>query len=112
MNNQHIPHKHTETNFGKRIKQIREEKSIALREAARKTGLSSGYLSLLENGKQVGLPSENTIRQIAIVLDVEADELILLADRLPDDELQAIRIARQTGLISKADILAFCSKSF
>lgn len=87
--------------FGQKIKELRENNQLTLREAAQQLDLTSGYLSLLENGKQVGFPSEDTIRKIARLYSINPDELILLADKLPSDELEAIKDARRNGLGKK-----------
>jgi HTH-type transcriptional regulator, competence development regulator len=90
--------------FGHKIKELREAAMLKLRDVSRSTGLTSGYLSLLENGKQIGLPSEETIRKIAELYGANADELILLADKLPSDEYEAIKSARRNGTLSKEHV--------
>lgn len=87
-----------EQTFGQRLRNLREQSKFTLREAAQKIGLTSGYLSLLEHEKQVGLPSEETIRKIADLYSINADELILLAGKLPSDEYEAVKAARKNGL--------------
>lgn len=84
--------------FGKKLKQLREFHKLTLREVARKTDLTSGYLSLLENEKQIGFPSEDTIRRIAEIYTTDPDELILLSGRLPQDEYENVKNARLSGI--------------
>lgn len=69
--------------FGKTIKELREKKDYGLRELARLVGISPGYLSQLENGIALGLPSEETIIELANALSCDKTTLILLADKLP-----------------------------
>jgi transcriptional regulator with XRE-family HTH domain len=56
--------------------------SLTLRELAERLSIDFTYLSKIENGK--GLPpSEATIGRIAEVFNIDADELTLLAKKLP-----------------------------
>lgn len=68
--------------FGSRIRQLRKEHKLTLRELAAEVGINFTYLSKIEND-QGSPPAEATIRRIAGVLSAEEDELILLADKLP-----------------------------
>jgi transcriptional regulator with XRE-family HTH domain len=70
-------------NFGERVRQLRKEHNLTLRELADKVGIDFTYLSKIETGKGVP-PSEETIRRLAELLNSDSDELILLADKLPD----------------------------
>lgn len=70
--------------FGPRIRQLRKEHDLTLRELAERVGVNFTYLSKIETGKG-DPPSEETIRRLAQVLDVDPDQLILLADKLPSD---------------------------
>lgn len=53
---------------GQRIKEIRKKKGLLLKELAEKTGLSSSYLSLVENGRTS--PSLKVLEKVAQALDV------------------------------------------
>jgi HTH-type transcriptional regulator, competence development regulator len=90
--------------FGQRIKELREQHSFTLREVAQAVDITAGYLSLLENNKHVGLPSEETICKIAELYKAQAEELILLADKLPSDEYEAIKTARKNGTVTREHI--------
>lgn len=70
--------------FGSRIRQLRKEHDLTLRELADQVGIDFTYLSKIETGKG-DPPAESTIRRLARVLQADADELILLADKLPDE---------------------------
>ena len=70
--------------FGTRIRQLRKEHDLTLRELAEQVGIDFTYLSKIENGKG-DPPSEETIRRLAKVLHADAEELVLLADKLPAD---------------------------
>ncbi len=68
--------------FGTRIRSLRKEHDLTLRELAEKIGIDFTYLSKIENGKG-DPPAEDTIRRLAKVLDADPDQLILLANKLP-----------------------------
>lgn len=68
--------------FGSRIRQLRKEHDLTLRELAQKVDIDFTYLSKIENGHGPA-PAEDTIRRLAGILGTEPDELILLADKLP-----------------------------
>lgn len=70
--------------FGDQIRQLRRRQGLTLRELAGLVGINFTYLSKIETGSGQP-PSEETIRSLAKVLDFDADELILLANKLPRD---------------------------
>lgn len=73
--------------FGNRIRELRKAKNLTLREVANKVKVNFTYLSKIENGKlDFGdYPSEDLIRKLAKVLNADADELLLLAEKIPAD---------------------------
>jgi HTH-type transcriptional regulator, competence development regulator len=75
--------------FGKLIRQARKEKGYSQREFAKLVYLDFTYLSKLENDRADYPPKEDVIRSLASNLDLEAEELIFLAGRIPqhDEEL-------------------------
>lgn len=77
-------------NFGERLRELRKEKGLTLRELAEKAGIDFTYLSKIENGRIPYTPAADTIRQLADVLKVDSIELLTLADKLPK-ELQALK---------------------
>ena len=91
---------------GTRIKELREKKSMALAELARKSGISRGYLYLLEKGESN--PTEEKLAAIADALGVLMSELtgeIESYDDLPIDIPETLReFAEQRGL-SNVDVL-------
>lgn len=70
--------------FGERIRQLRKEHHMTQRELADLVSIDFTYLSKIENGHGVP-PAEATIRRLADVLDTPAEELVLLANKLPAD---------------------------
>lgn len=69
--------------FGARIRQLRKQHGLTLRDLAGQIGIDFTYLSKIEND-QGSPPSEATIRRFAKVFAVDPEELILLADKLPE----------------------------
>jgi transcriptional regulator with XRE-family HTH domain len=67
--------------FGAKLRKLREERAITMREMADAVGVSSAYLSALEHGKR-GRPSWQLIQAIISYLNIiwdDAEELARLA---------------------------------
>ncbi len=73
-------------NFGQRIRQLRKAKALTLRDVASEVQINFTYLSKIENGKLdfSEYPSEKLIRKLAKALGGNTDELLLLAEKVPD----------------------------
>jgi transcriptional regulator with XRE-family HTH domain len=71
--------------FGERIRDLRKTKNLSQRDLADKVGVSFTYISKIENEKlDFGdYPSEDLIRKLAKSLVADADELLLLAEKIP-----------------------------
>ena len=79
--------------FGQRIRVLREAKkvsdpSFSLRQFALRVGISATFLSKIETG-EFDPPKAEHIIKMAELLDVDADELLALADKT-DPELEKI----------------------
>jgi len=70
--------------FGEEIRELRKAQKMSQRELANRTGIDFTYLSKIENNR-IEPPSEDVIRRVAQALGEDADELIVLADKLPSD---------------------------
>ena len=72
--------------FGERIRQLRKAKNLNQSELADKVGINFTYLSKIENDKVASseFPSEETIKKLAKALEADADELLLMAKKVPD----------------------------
>lgn len=108
------------TPFGARVRQLRRERGLLLKDMAAHLGVSSAYLSALERGDR-GKPTwglvQGVLHYFRIIWD-EADELVRLADlsdpkvkieaagRGADAVLLANRLSREIGTLSDADIAA------
>lgn len=69
------------TPFGDRMRKLRAERGITLKEMAEALGVSSAYLSALEHGKR-GRPGWHLIQRILAYFNIiwdEADEVVRLA---------------------------------
>jgi HTH-type transcriptional regulator, competence development regulator len=73
-------------NFGERIRELRQAKQLTLRELAAQVGVGFTYISKIENHKlEVGHgPSEKLIHKLATELDGDEEELLLLAEKVPE----------------------------
>src|SRR4051794_17172140 len=72
--------------FGQRVRQLRQDKGLTLRDLAPMVGVGFTYLSKVENGR-LGFgdfPGEELIVRIARVLGADEDELLLLAKKIPE----------------------------
>ena len=73
--------------FGERVRELRKAKNQTLRDVAAKVDINFTYLSKIENGKLdfSDFPSEKLIRKLAKALGGDVDELLLLAEKIPDE---------------------------
>jgi transcriptional regulator with XRE-family HTH domain len=73
--------------FGKRVRELRKYKNLTLRDVASKVDINFTYLSKIENGKLdfSEYPSEKLIRKLAKALNGDVDELLLMAEKIPDE---------------------------
>ncbi|MBC8507266.1 MAG: helix-turn-helix domain-containing protein [Anaerolineales bacterium] len=74
-------------NFGSRVRQLRVEKDISLRDFAEMIGIDFTYLSKIENGK-VDPPSEEKIRMIARELGEDEEEMLSLAGKFSSEQMR------------------------
>ncbi|MBD1923895.1 XRE family transcriptional regulator [Microcoleus sp. FACHB-831] len=69
--------------FGQLIRQARKNKGYSQRDLAKLIPVDFTYLSKLENNR-AARPSEEFIRSLAPHLDLDEEELIFLAGRIPE----------------------------
>ena len=79
--------------FGERVRELRLDRELTQRQLAERLGVSFTYISKVENEKlHFGdYPSENFIHKLAEELEADEDELLLLADKVPESIRQRIR---------------------
>lgn len=72
--------------FGERVRELRHAKGFTLREMAEQVGVGFTYLSRVENGRlnYGDYPSNALIHRLADALDGDEEELLVLAERVPD----------------------------
>jgi HTH-type transcriptional regulator, competence development regulator len=72
-------------NFGRRIRDLRKAKNLGQRALGQAVGVSFTYISRIENEKlDFGdYPSEELILKLAKALDADAEELLVLAEKVP-----------------------------
>jgi transcriptional regulator with XRE-family HTH domain len=108
------------TPFGERVRRLRRERGLLLKDMAAHLGVSSAYLSALERGER-GKPTwtliQGVIQYFNIIWD-EADELARLADvsdpkvkidtsgTNPRKTLFANRLAREIGSLNDGEVEA------
>lgn len=72
--------------FGHLIRQTRKIKGYSQRELATLIKIDFTYLSKLENNRAEYAPKEEVIRSLAQKLDLDPEELIFLAGRVPQKQ--------------------------
>ena len=72
--------------FSERIRELRKKKGMTLRELAPLVGVGFHYISKIENEKlDFGdYPGEDLIVKLATALEVDTDELLILAKKIPE----------------------------
>ncbi len=71
--------------FGERLRQVRKERGLTLRQLAERVGVDFTYLSKIENGRVAYTPAVETIRDLAQTLRVDSIEFLTLAKKLPKE---------------------------
>lgn len=77
--------------FGERIRRLRTEQKLGLREFALKVGISPTYLSRIETSKEKAPPAEDVIRKMASQLGDSFDQLMTHAGRVSEASLDVIK---------------------
>ncbi len=73
------------TTFGKRLREIRKERELSQKKLAELVAINFTYLSKIENERLdfAQFPSEELICKLAIALEADEDELLILAKKVP-----------------------------
>ncbi|MDJ0715948.1 MAG: helix-turn-helix transcriptional regulator [Prochloraceae cyanobacterium] len=85
-----------ENTFGQVIRQARKNKGYSQRELAKLIGIDFTYLSKLENNRADYPPKEDVIKIIAQELQLDCEELIFLAGRIPSNYSSLLQEHYQT----------------
>ena len=72
--------------FGKRLRELRQAKNLSQRDLGEQVGVNFTYISKIENEKLdfAQFPSEDLIRKLAKALEADEDELLILAQKIPE----------------------------
>ena len=79
--------------FGERVRELRQQQDLHQGDLAERIGVSVSYISKVENDNlHFGdHPSAKFIHKLADELDADEDELLLLADKVPEGLRKRIR---------------------
>jgi transcriptional regulator with XRE-family HTH domain len=75
--------------FGQHIRDLREAKSLSVRQVAAQLGLESSYLSKIEHGER--LPSEAVLEALAALLGANPHILLAMTGRISKAFQEALR---------------------
>ena len=75
--------------LGDTIRQLRKRKGVGIKAMAPEVRVHHTYLSKIENGYVT--PSAEVLERVADYLGCDKDELMLQADRIPDDIMDILR---------------------
>jgi transcriptional regulator with XRE-family HTH domain len=75
--------------LGKKIKELREEKHLSIRELGRRADVTGMHISNLEKGKVNASPE--LVSKIAATLEANTDELLHLANRIDPEVVKVIQ---------------------
>lgn len=72
--------------FGERLRELRQSKNFSQRDLAELVGVNFTYISKIENEKLdfAQFPGEELIRKLAKALEADEDELLILAQKIPE----------------------------
>jgi len=72
--------------FGERLRELRQAKNLSQRDLAEQVGVNFTYISKIENEKLdfAQFPGEELIRKLAMALEADEDELLILAEKIPE----------------------------
>jgi transcriptional regulator with XRE-family HTH domain len=71
--------------FGERLRQVRKDRGLTLRQLAAEASLDFTYISKIENGRVAYTPAVETIRVLARILKIDSLEFLMLANKLPKE---------------------------
>lgn len=70
--------------FGQTLRRLREDTGVSLRSFAKMVDRTPTYISKIERD-ELAPPAEDVIREMARILEQDADDMITLAGRIPSD---------------------------
>ncbi|MFN4146987.1 MAG: helix-turn-helix domain-containing protein [Runella sp.] len=88
--------------FGLKVKQLREDKNLSLRDLSKKTGLSVSYINEIEKGKKY--PKSDKIMALAQAFEVEYDSLVSIK---LSKKLEPISTLLQSNILTELPLELF-----
>ena len=76
--------------FGKRLRELRKRAGLTQRELANKVGINFTYLSKIES-EAMPPPSKKILFRLADALNIDREELLILAGKIPSDVAQMLK---------------------
>jgi transcriptional regulator with XRE-family HTH domain len=89
------------TDFGKRLRALREERGLTQRHVAERIGVQVPQISRYEAGG--AMPGAETLIELSGVLQVGLDELVLGRNVKPLDEVRDVRLLERVRELEKLD---------
>ena len=77
-----------ETSLGQRLRELRDKADLSVRELAKRIGVSSPFLSVIELGRR--FPSEEILAKLAAALNVPVEDLKQYDNRAPVADLKRL----------------------
>jgi len=78
----------TPLTLGDRLRELRLAAGLSQRALASKVSVTFPHISKIESGDE--RPSDRLLEELADALDADADELLLLGNRLPEDLAETV----------------------
>ena len=75
--------------LGSTVRELRKKKGVSIKKMAPDVKVDHTYISKIENGYII--PSAEVLSRLAGYFNYDEDELMLLADRIPDDIREILR---------------------
>ncbi len=86
--------------FGGKLRELRKRAGMTQRELADKVNVSFTYISKIENGAMPP-PSKKTLFRLADALNIDREELLILAGKIPSDIAQMLKNAENIKHLRK-----------
>ncbi|MBI2853275.1 MAG: helix-turn-helix domain-containing protein [Chloroflexi bacterium] len=86
--------------FGAKLRDLRKRARLSQRALAEKAGIDFTYLSKIETGKMPP-PSRDVVLRLAEALDVDRDELLISAGRVPSEMAEVLRNGKTLQFLRK-----------
>ncbi|KPU43853.1 HTH-type transcriptional repressor RghR [Oxobacter pfennigii] len=89
--------------FGKFLRGLRESKDISIRQLSMQSGVSSSYISLLENGKR-SIPKPDILEKLAPCLSIDYEDFMEKAGYIDEKKGEPLVLSHFKIHMDKEDI--------